>query len=128
MGVLDAGDGAAVGRALRGLSLPGRFQIVPGRVEWILDVAHNPQAAQALAASLAARPCAGRTFAVCGILGDKDIEGIVGALDAQVSRWIACGARSRNSSRTIAKCWSSHIGRGSRRPRSPPHCPPRWAR
>jgi dihydrofolate synthase/folylpolyglutamate synthase len=68
--------------------------VLPGRPEWILDVAHNPQAAQALAASLAARPSTGRTLAVCGILGDKDIEGIVAALDRQVSRWIAVGLES----------------------------------
>jgi dihydrofolate synthase/folylpolyglutamate synthase len=71
--------------------LPGRFQVLPGAPEWILDVAHNPQAAEALAASLAARTCAGKTWAVCGILGDKDIEGIVAALRGGVSRWIAVG-------------------------------------
>jgi dihydrofolate synthase/folylpolyglutamate synthase len=85
---------AAVRSSLAGTRLPGRFQVLPGRPEWILDVAHNPQAAQSLAASLAARPCAGRTLAVCGILGDKDIEGIVAALDGQVSRWIAVGLDS----------------------------------
>lgn len=85
---------AAIRSALAAVRLPGRFQVLPGRPEWILDVAHNPQAAQALAASLAARPCAGRTFAVCGILGDKDIEGIVAALDGQVGRWIAVGLES----------------------------------
>jgi dihydrofolate synthase/folylpolyglutamate synthase len=71
--------------------LPGRFQVVPGRPEWILDVAHNPAAAEVLAASLAARPCRGRTIAVCGILADKDVEGIVAALVAEVHRWIAVG-------------------------------------
>jgi dihydrofolate synthase / folylpolyglutamate synthase len=85
---------AAVRSALAAVRLPGRFQALPGRPEWILDVAHNPQAAQALAASLASRPCKGRTLAVCGILGDKDIEGIVAALDGQVSRWIAVGLES----------------------------------
>ena len=81
----------AVRTGLAGVRLAGRFQVLPGAPEWILDVAHNPQAAQALAASLAARPCAGRTLAVCGILGDKDIEGIVAALDGQIDRWIAVG-------------------------------------
>ncbi len=81
----------AVRSGLASVRLPGRFQVLPGRPEWILDVAHNPQAAEALAASLAARPCAGRTLAVCGILGDKDIEGVVAALDGRISRWIAVG-------------------------------------
>jgi dihydrofolate synthase/folylpolyglutamate synthase len=81
----------AVRAGLAGVRLPGRFQVLPGPPEWILDVAHNPQAARVLAASLAARPCAGRTLAVCGILGDKDIEGIVAALDGRIDRWIAVG-------------------------------------
>jgi dihydrofolate synthase/folylpolyglutamate synthase len=81
----------AVRAGLAGAWLPGRFQVVPGPPEWILDVAHNPHAAQSLAASLDSRPCAGRTVAVCGILGDKDIEGIVAALEGRFSRWIAVG-------------------------------------
>ena len=44
--------------ARRACGSPGRFQVLAGEPEWILDVAHNPQAAQSLAASLAARPCA----------------------------------------------------------------------
>ena len=104
----------AVRPALAGVRLPGRFQVLPGRPEWILDVAHNPQAAQALAASLAARPCAGRTLAVCGILGDKDIEGIVAALDGQISRWIAVGLEGR--ARTAAG-----DARRAHRPAPAPH-------
>src|SRR4030095_4298362 len=81
----------AVRAGLRNVRLPGRFQIVAGAPEWILDVAHNSEAAQSLAASLAERPCRGRTIAVCGILADKDIEAIVAALRAGVQRWIAGG-------------------------------------
>ena len=73
------------------VALPGRFQVVAGEPEWILDVAHNAQAAQSLAASLAARPGRARTIAVCGILGDKDVEAIIAALAPQVGRWIAVG-------------------------------------
>jgi dihydrofolate synthase/folylpolyglutamate synthase len=81
----------AVRSGLARTSLPGRFQVFGAAPEWILDVAHNPQAAETLAASLAARPCAGQTWAVCGILGDKDIEGIVAALSGVIARWIAVG-------------------------------------
>jgi dihydrofolate synthase/folylpolyglutamate synthase len=81
----------AVRAGLAAVRLPGRFQVVAGDPEWILDVAHNADAAQALAASLAARPGRTRTLAVCGILGDKDIEAIVTALKGQVTRWIAVG-------------------------------------
>jgi dihydrofolate synthase/folylpolyglutamate synthase len=81
----------AVRAGLTAMRLPGRFQVVAGDPEWILDVAHNPQAAEVLAAGLAARPSAGRTIAVCGILGDKDVEGVVRALAPEVDRWLAVG-------------------------------------
>jgi len=81
----------AIRAGLRAVRLAGRFQIVPGDPEWILDVAHNADAARSLSASLAARPPCGRTLAVCGILGDKDIPAIVAALASRVSRWIAVG-------------------------------------
>ncbi|HEU4517715.1 MAG TPA: bifunctional tetrahydrofolate synthase/dihydrofolate synthase [Steroidobacteraceae bacterium] len=81
----------AVRTGLARVRLPGRFQVLGAGPEWILDVAHNPQAAEALAASLAARPCTGKTWAVCGILADKDVEGIVAALQDDVSRWIVVG-------------------------------------
>jgi dihydrofolate synthase/folylpolyglutamate synthase len=81
----------AVRAGLAAVRLPGRFQVIAGDPEWILDVAHNTDAAEALAASLAARRTCGRTIAVCGILGDKDVESIVGALRFQVSRWVAVG-------------------------------------
>jgi dihydrofolate synthase/folylpolyglutamate synthase len=73
------------------VKLPGRFQVIPGPTEWILDVAHNAEAAQSLAASLAARRHSGRTIAVCGILSSKDIAGIVAALAREIDRWIAVG-------------------------------------
>lgn len=82
-------DGA-VRTGLTNVRLAGRFQSVSAHgVEWILDVAHNGDAAVALAASLAARPATGHTLAVCGILADKDVGGIARALASQVDRWIA---------------------------------------
>ncbi len=91
MGVLGAAHAPQVARALGQLALPGRFQVVPGRVEWILDVAHNEPAARTLAANLAARPCAGRTLCVAGILGDKDVAAVARALRPVVQQWFLCG-------------------------------------
>jgi dihydrofolate synthase/folylpolyglutamate synthase len=76
-----------VSRALRSLRLPGRFQRVPGEVEWIFDVAHNVPAAQGLAENLRQLPRE-RTIGVCGILGDKDIQGIAAALASEIDEWI----------------------------------------
>jgi len=81
----------AVERGLTGVQLPGRFQRVPaaGGFEWVLDVAHNPDAAAELARNLAHRAVAGRTFAVCGMLSDKDVPAVLAALQGSVDRWFA---------------------------------------
>jgi len=76
-----------VGPALQSVRLPGRFQVVPGEVEWILDVAHNAPAAEVLAKMLRKMPPR-RTFAVCGILADKDVAGIAALLADVVEMWI----------------------------------------
>ena len=70
---------------------PGRFQVLSGRPVVVLDVAHNPQAARALAAGLAAMGGKGRTLAVFGMLKDKDIAGVVAATKAQVAHWFIAG-------------------------------------
>jgi dihydrofolate synthase/folylpolyglutamate synthase len=87
---LPAGRDAIV-RGLQRVALPGRFQIIQGRVQWILDVAHNPAAAHTLASQLAERATSGRTIAVCGILGDKDIEGVADELRSRFDEWVLCG-------------------------------------
>jgi len=91
LGVAGACDHAAVGQGIEAARLPGRFQIVPGDVEWILDVAHNEPAAHILASALAERPCRGKTYAVFGQLADKDTAAIVGALDTQIDHWLLAG-------------------------------------
>ncbi|MGD9597582.1 MAG: bifunctional tetrahydrofolate synthase/dihydrofolate synthase [Steroidobacteraceae bacterium] len=78
----------AVAQGLATVRLAGRFQVVPGEVEWIVDVAHNAPAAAVLAQNLAARATAGRTIAVAGFLGDKDVAAIGRALRAQVDTWV----------------------------------------
>ena len=79
---------ASVAAGLRDVRVPGRFQRVPGEVEWILDVAHNVPAAETLRDNLRRLPPARRTLAICGILGDKDIRGITATLAADIDAWI----------------------------------------
>jgi dihydrofolate synthase / folylpolyglutamate synthase len=92
-------DERAVGTALRAVRLAGRFQVVPGEVEWILDIAHNQPAAEVLALQLRERALPGaldgrrdpgRTFAVIGVLADKDAAAIAAALSAVIDHWIVC--------------------------------------
>jgi dihydrofolate synthase/folylpolyglutamate synthase len=92
---LDAGytlNEQTVARALRDVRLAGRFQVVPGPVEWILDIAHNEPAARVFALHVRERQLAagGRTFAVVGILADKDAREIAAALAPLVDHWVLC--------------------------------------
>ncbi len=68
-------------------NLPARFQVLPGRPQIILDVAHNVQAAQTLADNLGASGFAEETYAVCGMLRDKDIAGVLRTLAPRITRW-----------------------------------------
>ncbi|HEV2702026.1 MAG TPA: bifunctional tetrahydrofolate synthase/dihydrofolate synthase [Steroidobacteraceae bacterium] len=79
-----------VAAALAQVQVAGRFQIIPGPVEWILDVAHNEPAARILRENLLARPLRGRTLAVCGILQDKDAGEIARVLAGCAELWIIC--------------------------------------
>lgn len=74
-------------QGLQQVSLAGRFQIMRNQPLLVMDVAHNPHAAEALARSLSHLPCEGRTLAVFSMLADKDIAGVVRALRAQVTHW-----------------------------------------
>jgi dihydrofolate synthase/folylpolyglutamate synthase len=74
-------------RGLAELKLPGRFQVLPGRPQVILDVAHNPQAAKTLAQNLADSGFAPETIAVCAMLRDKDIGAVVRELAPRITRW-----------------------------------------
>ena len=82
VGVLDAlgvGD-AAVESGVRRVAPHGRFEVVDRDPDVVLDAAHNPAAARALAATLAERFPDATIRGVVGVLADKDLEGIVDAL------------------------------------------------
>jgi dihydrofolate synthase/folylpolyglutamate synthase len=67
---------------------PARFQVLPGRPAVILDVAHNPAAARALAHNLAHMRAEGRTYAVFAMLNDKDIGGVIDAVKDHIDEWL----------------------------------------
>ena len=78
---------AHVREGLANAKVLGRFQVLTGEVPLILDVAHNPQAAEALAANLAAWPMPGRVFAVTAMMADKEIDAIFVAMAGVVDYW-----------------------------------------
>ena len=93
LGLRELLDPEFVSHALSNVRLPGRMQVVERGHRWLFDVAHNPAAAEALAASLRQHE-APAAVAIVGILDDKNVEGIVGPLAALVDRWIAVTAAS----------------------------------
>ena len=77
----------AIRRGLAEVSLTGRFQRFPGEVPILLDVAHNPQAVEMLAAYVK-REFAGRKVrAVFSVMRDKDINGIIENIRDVVDHW-----------------------------------------
>lgn len=66
---------------------PGRFQVLPGRPAIVLDVAHNPHAAEALALNLVQMTGYPRTLAVFSMLSDKDVAGVARCLRGHVDHW-----------------------------------------
>jgi dihydrofolate synthase/folylpolyglutamate synthase len=78
----------AVRRGLSQVQLSGRFQLVPGRPQLILDVAHNPHAARSLVQNLATLPTCHHTYAVFAMLQDKDIAGVAETMLSCVDTWL----------------------------------------
>ncbi|MFQ6575584.1 bifunctional tetrahydrofolate synthase/dihydrofolate synthase [Pseudomonas sp. UM16] len=99
----DAGQIAA---ALQSTRMVGRLD--RRRFRWqgkaltiLMDVGHNPHAAEYLAQRLAARPLQGKRLAVFGLLVDKDLTGVVQHLLGAVQGWAVAPldtARSRPAS------------------------------
>ncbi len=78
----------AVVQGLRSVALKGRFATLATAPELIVDVSHNPQAATVLAENLAAAPCRGRTWAVVGMLADKEVRRVVEIVSPQIDHWV----------------------------------------
>jgi len=76
---------------LANVELPGRFQVLPGRPAVVLDVAHNPHAAAALAQNLGSMGFFRYTYAVFGAMRDKDIAGVVKHLKGEIDHWCLTG-------------------------------------
>ena len=77
----------AVRNGLALVELPGRFQVVPGQPALVLDVAHNPHSAAALALNLDAMGFYPTTHAVFGAMADKDLAPMLARMDSLIERW-----------------------------------------
>ncbi len=84
-------DAAAMALGVSEVRLPARMQVIPGPVEIVLDVAHNPQAAQQLAQWLMRHRARGATQAVFAALADKDVANEVAAMMNLIDVWRLAG-------------------------------------
>jgi dihydrofolate synthase/folylpolyglutamate synthase len=80
----------AVRQGFATVELPGRFQVLAGRPAVVLDVAHNPHAIAHLAANLDNMGFFPFTYAVFGMLADKDVAGAIAHLRGRVDHWLCC--------------------------------------
>ncbi len=100
--LLDAaGPGYAVpldeaAASLRQVRLPGRFQYAP---PYLFDVAHNPDGASVLAATLAVSTVARPVCALLSVLRDKDWRAMMAALAPVVSHFVLTTAPTSPESR-----------------------------
>tara|TARA_B100000029_G_C17576626_1_gene958349 strand:- start:1061 stop:2353 length:1293 start_codon:yes stop_codon:yes gene_type:complete len=81
-------------RGFENIELIGRYQIIKKNPEIILDVAHNADAAKKLKNNLSNKQ-SGMTYAVLGVLNDKDVYELVKPLRRIVHKWY-CGTIDSN--------------------------------
>ena len=77
----------AVRQGLALVELPGRFQVLAGKPSIILDVGHNPHAAAHLAQNLDQMGFFPYTWAVLGMMREKDVDSVIRHLKTRVDHW-----------------------------------------
>lgn len=95
----------AILEGLKRVFIPGRFHIIEKNArQIIIDVAHNPAGGECLSKRLANTRCLGNTYALAGMLADKDIINTLRPLRHHVDHWAVCDlAESRGVKATQLK-------------------------
>ncbi len=75
-------------------SSPGRLQVIDYQPTVIIDAAHNPHGAEALCRALMGSFAFPRLVCVVGILQEKDVIGIIEALDPVVDHFVVTQSQS----------------------------------
>jgi dihydrofolate synthase/folylpolyglutamate synthase len=118
--VLPALDPKQVGRVAGSLALAARGEVIGGDPPVILDAAHNPQGAAALAEALPALSGGRPVIACLAVLEDKDVGGILRALAPAVAGLVATEVPGealvgvgRPGARTVAARELAELARGA---------------
>lgn len=73
-------DSELVCRGFNSLTLPGRLEVVASSPTMLVDAAHNPHGASALADAISTEFAFERVILVLSVFEDKDVAGVVAAL------------------------------------------------
>ena len=89
----------AIVDGLKFIKLSGRFQKVNEQPQVFVDVAHNLQAAQALALQLKSTrheiaKNTAKTWAILAMLSDKDVSGVIEQVSTEIDYWCFAGLES----------------------------------
>jgi len=90
-------DHDVLAEGLAAATSPGRLQIVANEPTVLVDAAHNPHGARALAKAIDDYFQFGRVVAVLSVLADKDAAGIVRALSGTVDQFVVTQSGSDRS-------------------------------
>lgn len=89
----------AIAAGLREVNWPGRLELVDGCPRILLDAAHNPNGAQALAEFLKQQPSAPRVTLIYGSSREKAVDEVTGWLFPQVDHVILTRSRIKRALR-----------------------------
>ncbi|MFA6329173.1 MAG: folylpolyglutamate synthase/dihydrofolate synthase family protein [Candidatus Micrarchaeia archaeon] len=102
----------AIQKGFQAAKWPGRLEIVSTEPLVVLDGAHNPDGARALAASVKALFAGKRISLVCGMMDDKDVESTVGLLAPLATSFYAAPVSYHRTATAV------RVAEAAR-----PHCP-----
>lgn len=86
--------------AMLKIFIPGRLQLVKGRVDILFDVAHNAQSARLLADTIKKMSGSRKIHAVFSALKDKDLFGLISPLKDCVAYWYPAQLDNKRASTT----------------------------
>ncbi len=100
--------------ALGNVTSPGRLQYLAANPPIIVDAAHNPHGAQALATAITDVLPFEKVWVVLGVLDDKDSRGIIEALDPVVAGFVCTqsGSDRATQAHELAETVAALVGPG----------------